>query len=81
MRSSIAIGFRALGANPVRTFLSMLGVIMGVASLVAVLALGDGIERYGREQLARTTPIQTIELAPRTGRARLSPIDAIRHES
>jgi len=68
MQSSIAIGIRALGANPVRTFLSMLGVIMGVASLVAVLALGDGIERYGREQLARTTPIQTIEVAPRTSR-------------
>ena len=68
MHSSIAIGFRALGANPVRTFLSMLGVIMGVASLVAVLALGDGIEQYGREQLARTTPIQTIEVSPRTTR-------------
>jgi putative ABC transport system permease protein len=68
MPSSIAIGFRALGANPVRTFLSMLGVIMGVSSLVAVLALGDGIEQYGREQLARTTPIQTIEVAPRTTR-------------
>ena len=43
----------------------LLGVIIGVASLVAVLSIGDGLERFTREQL-ETTPIQTIEVAPRT---------------
>ena len=65
MKSSLTIGFSALGANPLRTLLSTLGVIIGVASLVAVLSVGDGLERFTREQL-ETTPIQTIEVAPRT---------------
>ena len=65
MKSSLTIGFSALGANPLRTLLSTLGVIIGVASLVAVLSIGDGLERFTREQL-ETTPIQTIEVAPRT---------------
>lgn len=65
MRSSLTIGFSALGANPLRTLLSTLGVIIGVASLVAVLAMGDGLERFAREQL-ETTSIQMIEVAPKT---------------
>ena len=63
---SIRIGLRALGANPVRTLLSTLGVVMGVASLVAVFALGDGVERYARQQVEQTTSIQSIELSSRT---------------
>ncbi len=41
---------------------------MGVASLVAVLALGDGMERFAREQIARTTSLQAILIVPRAGR-------------
>ncbi|HSR16395.1 MAG TPA: ABC transporter permease [Gemmatimonadales bacterium] len=63
---SVVIGLKALGANPVRTALSTLGVVMGVAALVAVLALGDGLERYARDQIARTTSIQAIEVSSRT---------------
>jgi putative ABC transport system permease protein len=65
MKTSFTIGFTALGASPLRSLLSTLGVIIGVASLVAVLAVGDGLERFSREGL-ETTPIQTIEVAPRT---------------
>jgi len=65
---SVTIGLNALRANPVRTVLSTLGVVMGVASLVAVLALGDGVEEFAREQLERTTSIQSIELRSRTTR-------------
>jgi putative ABC transport system permease protein len=53
-------------ANPVRTFLSMLGVMIGVAALVAILALSDGLERYSREQIERTTDLQTILLTSRS---------------
>jgi putative ABC transport system permease protein len=41
---------------------------MGVASLVAVLALGDGMERFAREQIARTTSLQAVAVVPRSGR-------------
>ena len=55
----------SLRANPLRTVLSTLGVVIGVASLVAVLALGDGMERFARERIAgegyQTVSIQPIE--------------------
>ena len=64
--SSIRVGFDTLRANPLRTLLSTLGVIMGVASLISVLSLGDGFERFARSQIERTTDLQMISIAPRT---------------
>lgn len=64
--SSLRIGLQTLRANPLRTFLSTLGVVMGVASLVAVLAIGDGVEEFARAQLQRTTDLQTITVSPIT---------------
>lgn len=49
-----------------RTTLSTLGVIIGVASLVTILALGDGLERFSRLQIEQTTDLQTILITPRT---------------
>src|SRR5687767_11033422 len=49
---SIGVGVSMLRANPLRTLLSTLGVVMGVGSLVSVLALGDGMQRFAREQMA-----------------------------
>src|SRR5688500_9885960 len=62
--SSLRVGFETLRANPLRTLLSTLGIIMGVAALVSVLSLGDGMERYAREQIARTTDIQSVSVTP-----------------
>ncbi len=45
-------GFNALAANKIRTFLSMLGILIGVAAVVAMLALGKGAQRAIEEQLA-----------------------------
>ena len=39
---SIQVGLQTLRANPVRTLLSTLGIVMGAASLVGVLSAGDG---------------------------------------
>ena len=66
--SSVRVGLQTLKVNPLGSVLSTLGVIMGVASLVAVLALGDGMERFAREQIARTTSLQAVAVAPRAGR-------------
>lgn len=54
-----------LRANPLRTFLSTLGVIIGVAALVAVLSVGDGVEAFARAQIERTTDLQSIGIRPR----------------
>ncbi|HET9266980.1 MAG TPA: ABC transporter permease, partial [Vicinamibacterales bacterium] len=48
---SMRIGFDTMRANPVRTFLSTLGIVMGAASLVGVLALADGSEAFARRQI------------------------------
>ncbi len=56
----------ALRANLLRTLLSTLGIVIGVAALVAILGLGDGMERFGREQLSSKTDVSTIVVAPIT---------------
>lgn len=45
-------GFKTLAANKVRTGLSMLGILIGVAAVVAMLALGTGAQKAIEEQLS-----------------------------
>ncbi len=66
MTASLTIALGTLRANPLRTVLSTLGIVIGAAALVAVLTLGDGMERFGRQQLATTTDLQSVVLEPRT---------------
>jgi putative ABC transport system permease protein len=47
-----AEAFRAMLANPLRTMLTMLGIIIGIASVVLMLAIGDGIKKFIDKQLA-----------------------------
>jgi putative ABC transport system permease protein len=62
----LRVGFDSLRASPLRTGLSTLGVIIGVASLVAILSLGDGLERYSRDQISGTTDLLLISVDPIT---------------
>src|SRR5262252_1089038 len=62
---SISVGFETLRANPLRTILSTLGIVIGVGALVSVLSVGDGMERLAREQIGRTTDLQRIAIAAR----------------
>ena len=48
---AVRVGLETLRDNPLRTVLSALGVVIGVASLVAVLSLGDGMEAFGMESI------------------------------
>ncbi|BCS32834.1 multidrug ABC transporter substrate-binding protein [Luteitalea sp. TBR-22] len=52
MPAAVSTGLDALRANPLRTLLSTVGVVMGAASLAAVLSLGDGAESFARERIA-----------------------------
>lgn len=60
------VGLDAMRINPLRTVLSTLGMVIGVGSLVAVLCLGDGMERAARSQIERTTSVQTVGIDART---------------
>ncbi len=44
--------FRSLGANKVRTGLSMLGILIGVGAVVAMMALGTGARKAVEAQLS-----------------------------
>lgn len=46
------IALRALNNNKLRAFLTMLGIIIGVASVITMLAIGQGSKRSIQEQIA-----------------------------
>ena len=50
----------ALRTNPLRSLLTMLGIVIGVAAVIAMVALGDGAQRSVQERIARlgTTTLQ-----------------------
>ena len=50
-----------------RTFLTMLGIIIGIASVVSVVALGNGSQQAVLENIA-SMGTNTIEIKPGTGR-------------
>jgi len=64
--TSLVVGIETLRANPLRTVLSTLGVIIGVGALVAILSLGDGLEQFSRGQIELTTDLQTVSVTPKT---------------
>lgn len=45
-------GYKTLAANKIRSGLSMLGILIGVAAVVAILALGEGAKQAMEEQLS-----------------------------
>jgi putative ABC transport system permease protein len=48
----IRIAFKALQRNKLRAFLTMLGVIIGVASVIAMVAIGQGSKKSIQDQLS-----------------------------
>ncbi len=74
---------RAMGAHKLRTFLTMLGIIIGIASVVSVVALGQGSQQTVLENIS-SIGTNTINVYPgsgfgdmRSGRVRtLLPSDA-----
>lgn len=63
---AVTIGIRSLTASPLRSLLATLGVTIGTSALVAVLAVGDGVEAFAREQIAATTDLLQIGIVPQT---------------
>ncbi len=49
---TIAVAFQSIRANKLRTALTMLGVIIGVAAVIAMVALGTGAQRAVEERIA-----------------------------
>ncbi len=62
-REAFAMALRALRAHRLRSFLTMLGIVIGIASVVCVVALGEGSRR---EVLANISQLgtNTLEIFP-----------------
>jgi putative ABC transport system permease protein len=60
-------GVDGMRGNAMRTALSTVGVVIGVASLVGVLSLGDGMERYVRNTIGKER-VQLVRVSARTSR-------------
>ena len=60
------MAIRAMLAHKLRTFLTMLGIIIGIASVVSVVALGQGTQQTVLENIA-SIGTNTINIYPGTG--------------
>jgi len=50
--NTFKIALTAIRRNKVRAFLTMLGIIIGVASVIAMLAMGEGSKLYIQNQMS-----------------------------
>ena len=66
LAANIKVGIDALRIHPLRTILSVLGIIIGSASLVATMAVSDGIMAFARGQIQQQTSVQVISIASLT---------------
>jgi putative ABC transport system permease protein len=51
LRESVKMALRSIAGNKVRSFLTALGVMIGVAAVIALVALGNGAQRSVEESL------------------------------
>lgn len=64
--ASFAYAIQNIRNHFFHTVLSVLGIVIGVAALVAILSLIDGMEQFAREQLAQTTSLKGILVSTET---------------
>jgi len=63
---ALRMALRSMVAHKLRTFLTMLGIIIGIASVVSVVALGQGSQQTVLENIA-SIGTNTINIYPGTG--------------
>ena len=63
---SFILAFQNIRANLFHTFLSVLGIVIGVAALVATFSLIDGLEKFAREQISNETSVNAILVSTET---------------
>lgn len=91
--NAIIIGFKEIWAHRFRSLLTMLGIILGVSSLVAMSALVQGMERGMKEALiavgglqkirieAQEVPIEQRHLADQAVGVTLNDVEALRNNA
>lgn len=71
----IKIAFRALLRNRMRTFLSLLGIVIGVAAVITMVAMGEGSKKSIRDQMT-SMGTNAITIMPNSSRRGPVQLDA-----
>ncbi len=73
LKNQLKAAFRSLAKNKMRTFLTMLGIIIGVASVIAMLAIGEGSKESIRKQISSlgTNVLMIFPSASQSGGVRM----------
>jgi putative ABC transport system permease protein len=66
--ASFLLALQNIRSNFFHTILSLLGIVIGVAALVAILSLIDGMEQFAQDQISRTTSLKAIQMNAQTTR-------------
>lgn len=53
LKRTAKLGIKSLWMHKLRSTLTTLGIIFGVSSVIAMLAIGEGASRVAQEQIAR----------------------------
>jgi len=65
LKPTIKLSVKSLWLHRLRSILTMLGIIFGVSSVIAMLAIGEGASRHAQEQIgrlgSRNIIIKTVE--------------------
>ncbi|HEY6736805.1 MAG TPA: ABC transporter permease [Candidatus Saccharimonadia bacterium] len=60
---NLKMAFVSLGNAKLRSFLTMLGIIIGVAAVVAILSIGEGVKQAVRDQITGVVNANAIAVA------------------
>lgn len=63
---SFVYAFQSIRTNLFHTILSVLGIVIGVAALVCILALIDGLEKFARDEVGKTTNLNAVVIETQT---------------
>ncbi len=63
---SFALALQNIRSNLFHTLLSVLGIVIGVAALVATFSLIDGLEKFARDQIASNTSVNALVVQTQT---------------
>ena len=78
LRENIRLAVTSLRRNKLRSFLTMLGIIIGIGSVIAISSIGSAVTRTVNESLsAMSTKSIDISIAPKSENSTISSYDNI----
>src|SRR5271165_2469075 len=70
--TAISLALDSIRAHKLRSFLTLLGVIIGVASVILVGAAIDGLDTYAKDSTSKAFGAESFIVAQLVGQGRIS---------